>query len=94
MLERWDDDGQVVRPKGSLRMLDEWLAPKFEPKDSGPITEMIATLKRIRKLGQNRASLERKSLNHNGGILVSRIFASWNQLDAWLRQVEGLREAA
>jgi hypothetical protein len=26
--------------------------------------------------------------------LVSRIFASWNQLDRWLRQVEGLRRVA
>jgi hypothetical protein len=25
---------------------------------------------------------------------VSRIFASWNQLDGWLRQVEALRIAA
>ena len=25
---------------------------------------------------------------------VSRIFASWNQLDRWLRQVEGLRRVA
>ena len=26
--------------------------------------------------------------------VVSRIFASWNQLDRWLRQVEGLRRVA
>ncbi len=26
--------------------------------------------------------------------LVSRILASWNQLDGWLRQIEGLRRAA
>ena len=25
---------------------------------------------------------------------VSRIFASWNQLDGWLRQVDGLRRVA
>jgi len=25
---------------------------------------------------------------------VSRIFASWNQLDAWLRQIDGLRWVA
>jgi hypothetical protein len=28
------------------------------------------------------------------GMLVTRIFASWNQLDEWLRQVERLRRAA
>ena len=26
--------------------------------------------------------------------MVSRIFASWNQLDGWLRQVDALRRAA
>jgi hypothetical protein len=26
--------------------------------------------------------------------VVSRIFASWNQLDGWLRQVDGLRRVA
>ena len=26
--------------------------------------------------------------------MVSRIFASWNRLDGWLRQVEALRQAA
>jgi hypothetical protein len=26
--------------------------------------------------------------------VVSRIFISWNQLDGWLRQIEGLRAAA
>jgi hypothetical protein len=25
------------------------------------------------------------------GAMVSRIFVSWNQIDGWLRQVEGLR---
>jgi hypothetical protein len=29
-----------------------------------------------------------------GESLVSRVFASWNQLDRWLRQVEGLRRVA
>ena len=28
------------------------------------------------------------------GKMVSRIFASWNQLDGWLRQIEGLRFVA
>jgi hypothetical protein len=28
------------------------------------------------------------------GSKVSRIFVSWNQLDGWLRQIEGLRFVA
>jgi hypothetical protein len=27
-------------------------------------------------------------------VMASRIFASWNQLDGWLRQIEGLRRVA
>lgn len=36
----------------------------------------------------------RKLLTGRNGLMVSRIFASWNQLDGWLRQVEALRRAA
>jgi hypothetical protein len=35
-----------------------------------------------------------RSFQINELELVSRIFASWNQLDGWLRQVEQLRRAA
>jgi hypothetical protein len=28
------------------------------------------------------------------GLMVSRIFGSWNQLDGWLRQVQGLKRVA
>jgi hypothetical protein len=31
---------------------------------------------------------------HRNESLVSRIFASWNQLDGWLRQLQRLRSAA
>jgi hypothetical protein len=27
-------------------------------------------------------------------VVVSRIFASWNQLDGWLRRLEAIRTAA
>ncbi len=30
----------------------------------------------------------------DGIVLVSRIFVCWNQLDGWLRQIDGLRRAA
>jgi hypothetical protein len=35
-----------------------------------------------------------KSLKAREEMVVIRIFASWNQLDGWLRQVEGLRRVA
>jgi hypothetical protein len=35
-----------------------------------------------------------RETNRAQARLVSRIFASWNQLDGWLRQVEKLRRVA
>jgi hypothetical protein len=40
-----------------------------------------------------RQTTLRPAADHPPGV-VSRIFASWNQLDGWLRQVEGLRRVA
>jgi hypothetical protein len=37
---------------------------------------------------------ETRSMEAIDWEMVSRIFASWNQLDRWLRQVEGLRRVA
>lgn len=36
----------------------------------------------------------RKLLNQKAWLVVSRIFASWNQLNRWLREVDGLRRVA
>ena len=36
----------------------------------------------------------RTAITTHGAPAASRIFVSWNQLDGWLRQVEGLRGAA
>ena len=33
----------------------------------------------------------RKLLTGGGVVMVSHILASWNHLDAWLRQIEALR---
>jgi len=50
------DDGKVVvRHKGTIQILDEWLKMKFRVKDRKPIQKMIATFKEIRKLRQHPA---------------------------------------
>lgn len=36
----------------------------------------------------------RKSLTGRRAVMVSQTFASWNQLEGWLRQVEVLQTAA
>jgi len=47
------------------------------------------------RMSTTRIEGERETNSCNRwGRVVSRIFASWNQLDRWLQQVEGLRRVA
>jgi len=49
-------DGKVVvREKGTIQILDEWLGLKFTPEDTKPMREMIDTFKQIRRLRQRPA---------------------------------------
>lgn len=49
-------DGKVVvRQKGTIQVLDEWLTKYFKTEDRKPINEMINTFKEIRKLRQSPA---------------------------------------
>lgn len=49
-------DGKViVRHKGTLTLLEEWLKKYFRPADPEPVEEMIQTFKHIRKLRQKPA---------------------------------------
>ena len=49
-------DGKVeVRRKGTLRLLEEWLRPRFSLEDSAPIDEMFSTFRKIRKMRQKPA---------------------------------------
>ena len=49
-------DGKVVvRQKGTLQMLEEYLNTTFTPEDKQPMKEMIETFKEIRKLRQKPA---------------------------------------
>ena len=50
------DDGKVeVRKKGTIAILEEWIDRYFRPEDEGPIDEMKATFKKVRKLRQKPA---------------------------------------
>ena len=44
-----------LQTKGTIAILDEWLKARFKPKDPAPRDEMVATLRRIRKLRQRPA---------------------------------------
>lgn len=49
-------DGKItVKPKGSLHVLEDWLAKAVQFPNPGPKEEMLKTLKRVRKLRQKPA---------------------------------------
>ncbi len=50
------DDGKIeVRKKGTIAILEEWIDRYFQPQDRGPINEMKAAFKKVRKLRQKPA---------------------------------------
>ena len=49
-------DGRVmVRPRGTISMLEDWLKQKFATDDTGPLEEAIEVLKSVRALRQKPA---------------------------------------
>ncbi len=59
----------------------------------------VDNFRRVLRLPRNRALVQDTQLvARQGGTeasrMLSHIFASWNQLDAWLRQIDSLRRAA
>jgi hypothetical protein len=49
-------DGKIeVRPKGTIQMLDEWLAKRFRTPDRTPIVEAIQVFKLVRQMRQKPA---------------------------------------
>jgi len=49
-------DGRIeVRPVGTIRQFETWLAKKFRLADRTPIDEMFATFRKVRKLRQHPA---------------------------------------
>lgn len=51
-------DGRIVlKPIGTIQMLDEWLRKKFMTDDWSQIDEMLQTLKHVRALRQKPAHL-------------------------------------
>lgn len=53
--EERPDGKVVVRQRGSLAMLDDWLHRSFRTRDPGPLDEMLATFREIRTLRQKPA---------------------------------------
>ncbi len=74
--EKRKDGKIVVRQKGTIQILDEWLKLKFRIADRTPIDEMIATFKEIRQLRQKPAhslaedSFDQKYFQQQRDIMV------------------------
>lgn len=49
------DGHTVTRRKGSWEILDEWIAKRIRLNDSEPVTEMLTTLRELRRLRQRPA---------------------------------------
>lgn len=55
-IEEEREDGKiVVKPKGTIQILESWVNKFFKPVDPAPIEHMIATFKEVRKLRQKPA---------------------------------------
>ena len=51
-----DEDGKpVIQPKGTIQLLEEWIAKKFRPADQAPIEQMFAHFRSVRKVRQKPA---------------------------------------
>lgn len=51
------NDGKIqVQPRGTLRMLEQWIRDRFKPRgDPAPMDKMFKTVRDVRKLRQNPA---------------------------------------
>lgn len=55
-IEEERDDGKViVRPKGTITILEEWVGKFFKPSDPQPMQELFNAFKEVRKLRQKPA---------------------------------------
>lgn len=53
--ERRHDGKLLVRQKGTIAILEDWLAVIFRPSDPRPMEDMIATFKQVRRQRQKPA---------------------------------------
>ncbi|EFA7470582.1 AAA family ATPase [Escherichia coli] len=55
-IEEEREDGKiVVRPKGTIQILESWLDKYFQPTDPAPVKDMIDTFRKVRQLRQKPA---------------------------------------
>lgn len=75
--EERDDGKIVVKPKGTIQILEAWVNKFFRPVDPTPIEDMISTFKNIRKLRQkpahkvNSDSFDQKIFKAQREIIIS-----------------------
>ena len=68
--------------------------PGFQAEAAAQMEEAIGNGSQNGSQPPETALPQREESEDSGEKMVSQTFASWNQLDGWLRQVEELRRAA
>lgn len=53
--EEREDGKIVIKPKGTIQLLQDWMNKYFQPEDPKPVEEMFAVFKKVRKLRQKPA---------------------------------------
>jgi hypothetical protein len=67
----------VVRPKGTLQMMDEWFRLKFRPRDWSLWDTSMDTLRKVRKLRQKPAhAIRTDSFDHKFSVEQRQLIVS------------------
>ncbi len=83
-----DSVGSIPSAISTISMPDSHVLPSLQAQAASTLDAAIGCQ------DENDAADQRQEIEKSLRKEVSRIFASWNQLDGWLRQVEALRRAA
>lgn len=60
--EKRNDGKIIIRSKGTIKMLDEWLNISVKPSDRKPMDDLISVFKKVRKLRQKPAHVIRRNV--------------------------------
>ena len=80
--------GSIPSAISSISMPDSHVLPGLQAQAASTLDAAIGCQ------DENDAADQRQEIEESLRKEVTQIFASWNQLDGWLRQAEGLRRAA
>jgi len=80
--------GSIPSAISTISMPDSHVLPSLQAQAASTLDAAIGCQ------DENDAADQRQEIEESLWKVVSRIFASWNQLGRWLREVDKLRRAA